>query len=149
MENGDEDESKEYISSYNYYLYYNSIRPRDPRLPKPLYKPMPDMDFIKGGTHDNIREEDEDDLQKDHVEDASTLMNNLSLTGERKTANSVNNSSFTNFNNLNNYNYNSSLSPNVYLDYLQGGSSSSGMEKKSPMDYYNLSTLINNEYILY
>jgi hypothetical protein len=42
-------DNTDYINSYNYFIYYYSIKPRDPRLPKPTYKPMPDMDFIKGG----------------------------------------------------------------------------------------------------
>lgn len=44
--------ANEYINSYNYYIYYHSIKPKDPRLPKPTYKPMPDMEFIKGGGSD-------------------------------------------------------------------------------------------------
>lgn len=47
-ENGEED-----ISTYNYYVYYNSIKPRDPRLKKPTYVPAPDIDFIKEGTNEN------------------------------------------------------------------------------------------------
>lgn len=27
------------------------MKPRDPRLPKPTYTPMPDIDFIKEGTN--------------------------------------------------------------------------------------------------
>ena len=42
--------NEDYISTYNYFIYYNSIKPRDPRLPKPTYTPMPDIDFIKEGT---------------------------------------------------------------------------------------------------
>jgi hypothetical protein len=47
IENENED-NNEYIGSYNYYIYYHSIKPKDPRLPKPTYKAMPDLDFIKG-----------------------------------------------------------------------------------------------------
>lgn len=46
MEN-EGDEQNEYINSYNYYIYYHSIKPRDPRLPKPTFKAKPDLDFIK------------------------------------------------------------------------------------------------------
>ena len=42
-----EGDNSEYISSYNYYIYYNSLKPKDPRLPKPLYKPMPDIETMK------------------------------------------------------------------------------------------------------
>lgn len=47
MEN-EGDEQNEYINSYNYYIYYHSIKPRDPRLPKPTFKAKPDLEFIKG-----------------------------------------------------------------------------------------------------
>lgn len=40
-------EGEDYIASYTYFVYYNSIRPKDPRLPRPTYKPSPDMDYIK------------------------------------------------------------------------------------------------------
>ena len=50
FQNFDVEGNEDYISTYNYYIYYNSIRPRDPRLPKPTYTPMPDLDFIKDGT---------------------------------------------------------------------------------------------------
>jgi hypothetical protein len=50
MEYSEDEECIDYISSYNYYIYYNSIKPRDPRLPKPLYKPSPDLEFIKEKT---------------------------------------------------------------------------------------------------
>ena len=42
-----ETEGEDYIASYTYYVYYNSIRPKDPRLPRPTYKLTPDMNFIK------------------------------------------------------------------------------------------------------
>jgi hypothetical protein len=45
----DEIEDNDYIKSYNYYIYYHSIKPKDPRLPKPLYKPTPNLEFIKSG----------------------------------------------------------------------------------------------------
>jgi hypothetical protein len=57
MEN-EEDENNEYLSSYNYYIYYYSMKPKDPRLPKPLYKPSPDLDFIKGNSQDKGEDRD-------------------------------------------------------------------------------------------
>ncbi len=42
-----EQEGEDYIGSYTYYVYYNSLRPRDPRLPRPTYKPSPDLDYIR------------------------------------------------------------------------------------------------------
>ena len=58
----DVDNNEDYISTYNYYIYYNSIKPRDPRLPKPTYTPMPNMKFIKEGTskENDIKENEED-----------------------------------------------------------------------------------------
>ena len=53
----EDEQFEEYIHSYNYYIYYLSIKPRDPRLPKPLYKPTPDLDFIKSGLFSEKSEE--------------------------------------------------------------------------------------------
>jgi hypothetical protein len=44
---GTPDEQNDYISSYNYFIYYNSIRPRDPRLPIPKWKPHNNFDILK------------------------------------------------------------------------------------------------------
>ena len=47
-DNGENEEgNNDYIASYNYYLYYNSIKPVDPRLPKPTYTPKPNLEFIR------------------------------------------------------------------------------------------------------
>ena len=43
----EEENDNNYIGSYNYYLYYNSIKPVDPRLPKPTYTPKPNLEFIR------------------------------------------------------------------------------------------------------
>ena len=43
----------EYLSTYNYYIYYNNIKPRDPRLKKPTWVPKADIDFIRKGEKDN------------------------------------------------------------------------------------------------
>ncbi len=32
-------DNDDYLSSFNYFVFYNSIKPVDPRLPKPLYRP--------------------------------------------------------------------------------------------------------------
>ena len=39
--------SDDRYSTYNYYIYYHSIKPRDPRLPLPTYKPEPDLAFLR------------------------------------------------------------------------------------------------------
>ena len=41
-------ETGDYISSYQYFLFYNSIKPVDPLLPKPTYKPKPNLDLRRG-----------------------------------------------------------------------------------------------------
>ena len=39
--------NEEILSTYNYYIYYNSVQSRDPRLKKPTYVPDHDMEFHK------------------------------------------------------------------------------------------------------
>ena len=85
------DDKDDYISSYNYFIYYNSIKPRDPRLPLPKWKPQPEHDFLKGSHNlDNkIQEMDEPENTIDlgnneHFDikddsNLSTLMNNMNL----------------------------------------------------------------------
>lgn len=63
--NFDEENNDEYISTYNYFIYYNSIKPRDPRLKKPTYTPLPDMDFIKEGEKSSQNELDPPIVPKD------------------------------------------------------------------------------------
>lgn len=46
-ETSDGEQNDDYLSSYNYYIYYNSITPRNPHMPKPTYKPNPNLAFIK------------------------------------------------------------------------------------------------------
>ena len=53
---GDDDE---YLSTYNYYVYYNSIKPHDPRLKKPTYTPKTDIDFIRKGEKPTTKTEKE------------------------------------------------------------------------------------------
>ena len=36
-----------YISTYEYYQYYYSLKPINPRLPKPTYIPEPNLEFIR------------------------------------------------------------------------------------------------------
>ena len=56
-----EEENNNYIASYNYYLYYNSIKPVDPRLPKPTYTPKPNLEFIRESKPKD--EEDEENAE--------------------------------------------------------------------------------------
>jgi len=40
------------LNTYNYYCYYHSQKPFNPRLKKPKYKPTPDYEFIRSGLPD-------------------------------------------------------------------------------------------------
>lgn len=85
------DDKDDYISSYNYFIYYNSIKPRDPRLPLPKWKPQGEHDYLKTSHNlDNkIQEMDEPENTIDlgnneHFDikddsNLSTLMNNMNL----------------------------------------------------------------------
>ena len=88
--NFDVDNNEEYISTYNYYIYYNSIKPRDPRLPKPTYKPMPDIDYIKEGIKEKEIKENDEEFNDINIgknihqflgedEKLDKMMNNLNL----------------------------------------------------------------------
>ena len=38
-------DNDDYLCSYNYFLFYNSVNPVDPRLPKTLYRP--NINYLK------------------------------------------------------------------------------------------------------
>ena len=59
-ETNDGEQNDDYLSSYNYYIYYNSIKPRNPHMPKPTYKPNPNLAFIK----ESQKDEEDEDLQE-------------------------------------------------------------------------------------
>jgi len=59
-ETSEGEQNDDYLSSYNYYIYYNSIKPRNPHMPKPTYKPNPNLAFIK----ESQKDEEEEDLQE-------------------------------------------------------------------------------------
>ena len=72
-----EEDSTDYIGTYNYYMYYNSLKPKDPRLPKPTYQPKPDLGFIK---ESRVKDEEDHDQEKaPELESLNFMMNNLSL----------------------------------------------------------------------
>jgi len=76
-----EEPDNNYIASYNYYLYYNSIKPVDPRLPKPTYTPKPNLEFIR----ESKKELEEDETpennpnEKFQVENIANEMDKLNL----------------------------------------------------------------------
>ena len=79
----EKEDDTDFLSSYNYYIYYNSIVPRDPHLPKPTYVPKQDLDDIKETKAKD--EEDQPDLATEtsnkQLETISTMMNNLNIEG--------------------------------------------------------------------
>ena len=78
------DDNEDYISSYNYFIYYNSIKPVDPRLPKPTFKPKPNLDFIKE-TKDKEEEDEENQEQENdnaNINHINPLENLTQLTNE-------------------------------------------------------------------
>ena len=78
LEEANNDDDTEFLSSYNYYLYYHSKVPRDPHLPKPKYVPKPDLGDIK-----ESKAKDEEDQPKSsndkQLETINQMMNNLNL----------------------------------------------------------------------
>jgi pumilio RNA-binding family len=94
IETKEEDtENNDYISSYNYYIYYTSIEPKDPRLPKPTYRPKPNMEFIREGLNKvDEREEDDEELPKEKgIEKLTNDINTLNLNDNNKIDNIINN----------------------------------------------------------
>ena len=80
----DAEETDDYISSYNYFIYYNSIKPVDPRLPKPTYKPKPNLDFIKESRDKEEEDEDQqepgnDNMNANSIENLTKEINQLNL----------------------------------------------------------------------
>jgi hypothetical protein len=77
------DENDDYIGSYNYFIYYNSIKPKNPHLPKPTYKPKPNLDFIKESKPKD--EEDEETPERNEnininpLENLTKEINHLNL----------------------------------------------------------------------
>lgn len=96
MIGGSADEKDDYISSYNYFLYYNSIKPRDPRLPLPKWKGN-DYGFLKGNHNIDItskinEEENDNTLDIDandnydykDINSISHMMNNININSDPK-----------------------------------------------------------------
>ena len=107
LEEANNDDDTEFLSSYNYYIYYHSKAPRDPHLPKPKYVPKPDLGDIK-----ESKAKDEEDQPKSNndkqLENINQMMNNLNLDKPIVDINKLLNDEFQ-FDNINN---NSSNKPN-------------------------------------
>ena len=78
---GNEEENDNYISSYNYYLYYNSIKPVDPRLPKPTYTPKPNLEFIRESKPKDEEDDEpgENQNMNEKIENVTSEMEKLNI----------------------------------------------------------------------
>jgi hypothetical protein len=99
-------ETNDDISSYNYYIYYNSIKPKNENLPKPTYKATTEYDFM--GNH-NISDNGNNN-NNNSINNITNMMSNLNFEqmnnpyGNNFSSpfNSTNNNNNSNINNLNN-----------------------------------------------
>ena len=87
---GNEEENDNYISSYNYYLYYNSIKPVDPRLPKPTYTPKPNLEFIRESKPKDEEDDEpgENQNMNEKIENVTKEMEKLNI--EQNSENNTN-----------------------------------------------------------
>ena len=132
------DETEDYIGSYNYFIYYNSIKPVDPRLPKPTYKPKPNLDFIKE-TKDKEEEDDEAGNDNININSLENEFNQLNLEPKK---NVLNNNQDTLNQNLFDENYMNNFPNNLNQRNKMSNSSN---DTPSPFDYYTNSLNIPNQ----
>ena len=143
------DDTEDYISSYNYFIYYNSIKPADPRLPKPTYKPKPNLDFIKE-SKDKEEEDDEpqetgnENININPLENLTKELNQLNLEHNANTQNNEQellnqNLSPTPENVMNNFPKNQNLKKTT------SNNMNTTNETPSPLDYYSQSMMQNQQ----
>ena len=78
LEEANNDDDAEFLSSYNYYIYYHSKKAIDLHLPKPTYVPKADLGDIKESKAKD--EEDQPKFNNDRqLETINQMMNNLNL----------------------------------------------------------------------
>ena len=137
------DETEDYLSSYNYFIYYNSIKPNDPRIPKPTYKPKPNLDFIKESRDKEEEEEEQkesgnDNININPIENLTKEINQLNF---EQNSNSSSNTQELIGKNLFNDNYmnNFPKNPNIKNNFNQNN------EAPSPFDYYTQSMNLQNQ----
>ena len=128
----EKEDDSDFISSYNYYIYYNSIVPHDPHLPKPTYVPKQNLDDIKETKAKD--EEDQPDLTNEtnnkQLETISNMVKNLNIEGNGnmndvdKLMDDIPNTNFDlsspigNLGNNPGSNQNNHLNNNVYGDFF-------------------------------
>ena len=119
LEEVNNDDDAEFLSSYNYYLFYMNKNPRDPHLPKPTYVPKPDLGDIKESKPKD--EEDQPKINNDkQMETLNQMMNNLNLDksinmnfskllNDDFQSDTINNKLGINNNNVNEFNNNNNI----------------------------------------
>ena len=134
------EENDDYISSYNYYIYYNSIKPKNPHLPKPTYKPKPNLDFIKEKEEEEEKTpERNENININPIENIAKEINQLNLEP-----------------NINNGNNQDLLNQNLFnTDFMNNFPKNQNTNKKnnfnqaedglSPIEYYSQSMGIQNQ----
>ena len=137
----DTDESDDYLSSYNYFIYYNSIKPVDPRLPKPTYKPKPNLDYIR----ESKDKEEEDEYQQE----TNQKMNINPIENLTKELNQINLDNNTNSpSNKEDLLSKNLLNDNLMNNYPKNQKNKNNFnqtnESPSPFDYYSQSMNVPN-----
>ena len=139
----DAEETDDYLSSYNYFIYYNSIKPADPRLPKPTYKPKPNLDFIKESKDKEEEDEDQQESGNDNayansIESLEKKMNQMNLD---QNSNSPNNNQDLLGKNL----FNDNFMNNPPKNQKNKNSFNPSNDAPSPFDYYSQSMNVPNQ----
>ena len=138
----DTEDNDDYIGSYNYFIYYNSIKPKNPHLPKPTYKPKPNLDFIKESK--DKEEEDEETPERNEnininpLENLNNELNHLSLDQNQSPSN--NNQDLLNQNLFN----------NDFMNFPKNeqnkkNNSNQMNDAPSPFDYYSQNINLPNQ----
>jgi hypothetical protein len=120
-ETNDGEQNDDYLSSYNYYIYYNSIKPRNPHMPKPTYKPNPNLAFIK----ESQKDEEDEDLQESGKENNFNQIDELNEHFNKfvleDNANDNNNNNNMNENLFSDHHINKNENNPTTLDYFTNG----------------------------
>ena len=136
---GEAEENEDYISSYNYFIYYNTIKPKNPHLPKPTYKPKPNLDFIKEKEEEEEKTpERNENININPIENIAKELNQLNLDPNANAGNNqdlLNQNSF-NSEHTNNFPKNQNNKKNTFNQTEDG---------LSPFEYYSQSMNMPNQ----
>ena len=134
------EENDDYISSYNYYIYYNSIKPKNPHLPKPTYKPKPNLDFIKEKEEEEEKTpERNENININPIENITKELNQLNIDQNSNTGNNQDllNQNLFNTDFMNNFPKNQNINKKNTFNQTEEGI--------SPIEYYSQSMSIPNQ----